>query len=326
MKIFGPFVTFIFLLTLFLSLKTQASSGHWQEGRVYDLQGSLSYDVYIPEKLSDSPAVLLGLHGCMQGPKSFATGAGLEKMADASGSVLVVPNQPELSNIYKCWNWFFPHHLKGMGEIHLMAKITRQVMREYEAEQAFVFGISAGAATTQILATCYSDLFRASASHHSLSFGAAKGPWDAQDVFFEGPSRSAYESAILAQSCRQFARSPKRKRVPALIIQGTKGTMSPEYGPVVEQQWLIYNDLIDNNARDNSLHLTTKTQRFSPPKLYPYESKQWLTQDQRVLLEHITIEGLGHSWSGGDNTFDFNDPHGPSATNLMLKFFRHWGL
>lgn len=324
MKIFKAFLTF-FLLTLFLSLQSRASEGQWEEKRVYDLQGSLSYHVYTPAQLSDSPPILMALHGCMQGPKAFAAGAALEKMASDSGSVLVVPNQPELSNIYKCWNWFYPHHLQGMGEAHLLAKITRQLKSEYQSQHAFVLGISAGAAMTQIMAMCYSDLFTASASHHALSFGAARGLWDAQDVFFEGPARSAEESARLASRCRALLKD-ERKQVPSLIIQGSKGTMSQLHGPAVENQWLIYQDILDNGEIDQSHGLELHEREFHPPSLYPYRSRKWLNASGKGVVEHIIIEGLGHSWSGGDNTYDFNDPHGPNATKIMAEFFRQWGF
>lgn len=325
MKTFKTLLTFFFLLTLFLSFQGRASEGQWQQRRIYDFQGSLSYQVYIPAQLSASPSVLLALHGCMQSPKAFAAGAGLEEMANDSNAILIVPEQPEISNIYKCWNWFYPHHLKGLGEPYLLAKITRQLKAEYQAEHAFVFGISAGAAMGQILAMCYHDLFTASASHHTLSFGAAMGIWDAQDVFFKGPARSARESAKLGSSCRSFFQD-KRKEVPSLIIQGTKGTMSQLHGPTVENQWLIFNDILDNEVIDQSTDLKLEVQNFRPPSLYEYQSRKWLNSQNFPVVEHVIIDGLGHSWSGGDNTYDFNDPHGPSATKMISTFFKNWGL
>jgi poly(3-hydroxybutyrate) depolymerase len=42
----------------------------------------------------------------------------------------------------------------------------------------------------------------------------------------------------------------------------------------------------------------------------------------RVVVRLITIDGLGHAWSGGDEKFPYNDGHAPDASALIAEFAR----
>ena len=39
-------------------------------------------------------------------------------------------------------------------------------------------------------------------------------------------------------------------------------------------------------------------------------------------MRHVLVDGLGHAWSGGAEGFAFSDPSGPSASEMVWRFFR----
>jgi poly(3-hydroxybutyrate) depolymerase len=43
--------------------------------------------------------------------------------------------------------------------------------------------------------------------------------------------------------------------------------------------------------------------------------------DGEVLVEHWTVHGGAHGWSGGSCKGSFADERGPDASTRMLKFF-----
>jgi hypothetical protein len=40
----------------------------------------------------------------------------------------------------------------------------------------------------------------------------------------------------------------------------------------------------------------------------------------RVIVRHVTVEGMGHAWSGGNAALAFADPLGPDALELLARF------
>ena len=48
--------------------------------------------------------------------------------------------------------------------------------------------------------------------------------------------------------------------------------------------------------------------------------QQDYTQQGRIVLRKVLVEGLGHAWSGGDAQYEFNDAAGPDAGRLILDF------
>ena len=58
---------------------------------------------------------------------------------------------------------------------------------------------------------------------------------------------------------------------------------------------------------------------------HKFETTDYLHTD-RLLVRKIIISEMGHAWSGGVEDYDYNDPEGPSAGELICDFFAEHGL
>lgn len=303
--------------------------GSWETSWHTSFHGIREIKTYVPSQVAEGVApraLVLALHGCLQNTYTFNAGASLAQYAEKNNVILVMPEQPEMVNVYRCWSWFLSSTQNGQGETAFLVDLVRSFEKKYNSPRGknYVFGMSAGGAMSLVLANCYPQDFKAAASHHGIPYRAMMNAWQSQEVFFKGPKVEPEKSAQLGFQCMGEQRLDKL--MPALIIQGTKGTMSLKLAPTAEKQMVAFNDLIHNGALDNSLQLKQKTKRVTDQSLYPFTQTVWLTSNNKPLVKRLEIEGLGHSWSGGDNTYDFNDPHGPRATEIIFDFFKVWDL
>ena len=105
--------------------------------------------------------------------------------------------------------------------------------------------------------------------------------------------------------------------VPAMVIHGNKdGTVNPVNADQVVEQFMAMARLSDggNGA------LTEFTSSEYGGDRYPYEIRDYRRGDM-LLLRKVLVEGLDHSWSGGNGEHAFNDPHGPDASRMIWEFF-----
>src|ERR1700756_3243892 len=148
----------------------------WQQFSYQDSHGSHSYSVYNPERFPSRLLVPLiaMLHGCMQTARDFATGTGMNLLAEQYDFVVLYPQQTRTANQNLCWNWFLPaNQQRGSGEPASIAGIIEQmqqntVLWSIDSNRIYVAGISAGAAMAGILGATYPDVFAAIGVHSGL--------------------------------------------------------------------------------------------------------------------------------------------------------------
>jgi poly(hydroxyalkanoate) depolymerase family esterase len=272
--------------------------GRFIEGSFSNAAGSRAYKLFVPSRYQGQPLPLVVmLHGCTQSPDDFAAGTRMNFVAEAQGCFVVYPAQRSDANQSKCWNWFRTgDQQRGSGEPSLIAGITRQIMREYSVDprRVYVAGLSAGAAAAAVMGATYGDLYAAIGVHSGLACGAAS---DLPSAFMAMRQGSGSNGRIVDDG----------PLVPTIVFHGDRdSTVHPNNG-------------------DRFLERTTRTQakvyRGRAPGGHGYTRTVHTDANGRDIVEHWTIHGAGHAWSGGSPAGSYTDPRGPDATTEMLRFF-----
>jgi poly(hydroxyalkanoate) depolymerase family esterase len=239
------------------------------------------------------------LHGCTQSPEDFATGTGMNSLAEVEGCLVAYPAQPASANPQKCWNWFSAtDQQRDQGEPAILAELTRQIMRDYAIDdrRVYVAGLSAGGAAAAILGAAYPDLYAAIGVHSGLACGAARD----------------MPSAFTAM--RQGGTAPNRiaaghRKPPAIVFHADRdGTVHPRNGDQVLAQF-------------GAPNLRVERQDGQVPGGHHYTVSRHRNDKGEALLEHWLIQGAGHAWAGGHAPGSYTDPRGPDASREMLRFF-----
>ena len=261
-------------------------------------QASRDYRLYIPARQPGTPMPLIVmLHGCTQSPEDFATGTGMNALAEEAGCLVAWPAQPQGANAQKCWNWFRPEdQARDRGEPALLAGIARDILRDHPADpgRVYVAGLSAGGAAAAILGAAYPDLFAAIGVHSGLPVGGAK---DVPSAFAAMRSGAAGEARTTA--------------VPTIVFHGlSDATVHPANGRAVVAQALT--------ARPGlrPLHASGTSDGGRTYRQTRHEDPAG-----RSIAEHWEVEGAGHAWAGGHVQGSFTDAAGPDASREMLRFF-----
>lgn len=265
-------------------------------------QGSLRYRLFKPARVAGDkpPPLLVMLHGCGQTAEDFATGTGMNALAKERGVMVLYPAQSRQAHANRCWNWYDPYHAnRDRGKAAVIASLTRRIIAAHGADPArvHVAGLSAGASMALVLAHAYPDLFAAVGVHSGLPLGAARD---------QG-------SAVMAMQ-RGNPGVRLLRPVPTIVFHGSHdAVVHPRNGR-----------LIAIRAREAFAGLSHAQSAGESRAGRRYGKTVDRIGAGRALVEHWSIHGAGHAWSGGSARGRFTDPRGPDASREMLRFLlRH---
>jgi poly(3-hydroxybutyrate) depolymerase len=283
------------------------------------------YLVYVPRGYSRwrRAALFVLCHGCQQTPEEIASLAAVADRADREGWLVLLPRQVDTANRYHCWNWFETNTTRGGGEAAIVAAQIVAVRRHYRArrERVWVAGLSAGAALAAVLGLRYPRLVCGVVTHSGLACGAASSPAAALTVMRHGPDNDV---ARIADEARGLERD--LGSVALLAIQGDRDDIvAPVNGIGLVDQFLRFNAHPAGRSGYRptaaSLPPSDASSHEANAEGHGVRVDDWAI-DGRVVVRHVTVEGLGHAWSGGDARFAFSDPLGPDALDLFTRFAR----
>jgi poly(hydroxyalkanoate) depolymerase family esterase len=281
------------------------------------------YLIYIPRGWSrwKSAPLLVLCHACKQTPEEIVEATRMTAFADRHGWLILLPRQKESANPWHCWNWFDRRTAGGNGEAAIVAAQIELVLREYRADprRVVVAGMSAGGALAAVLGVRHADLVHATVVHSGLACGAAASPMTAIAVMKRGPDTDVERIAIDAR--RNARVNPLR--VPLLAVHGDgDDIVAPRNAVALVRQYLRLNGHpgIESPAVANTvLPVADAESRQSGADGRTMTTRDWRVAG-KLVARLVTVNGLGHAWSGGDAKFPHNDAHAPDATALIATF------
>ncbi len=279
--------------------------------------GSRAYKLYVPIHVTETPAMVVMLHGCTQSADDFAAGTQMNRLAEAHGFLVVYPEQTANANMSKCWNWFNAQdQVRDAGEPALIAGIVREVAARHnvDARRIFVAGLSAGAAMAVVLGQTYPELFAAVGAHSGLPYASAHDIPSAMAAMKGGRSGLAGSSAPLPAAA---ARRATRQAVPTIVFHGDRDhTVQHANGVRIVDQ--AHDAFV---AERKEAPLQSSTQRATSPGGHSYSRTVHAGADGSPRIESWTVHGAGHAWSGGHSSGSYTDGRGPDASAEMIRFF-----
>jgi predicted peptidase len=186
-------------------------------------KGNLKMYQYVPANLDNSTKVplVVVVHGCTQSAALIARETGWNKLADSLHFIVVYPEQKQINNAAKCYNFFIGYNAKKdkgeVGSIKNMIDFTLKT-ENIDSSNIFITGFSAGAAISNAMLNAYPTLFNAGALFAAPS-----------NLF--NPNKEAPEN------------QPK-----VAIIQGNKDRVVPKGNATrILQQWVEKNEFLDSD-------------------------------------------------------------------------------
>jgi len=261
------------------------------------------------------------LHGCRQTEVNMINETRFKDLAERDNFIAVYPFITSYDGMREtnCWGFFLDQHIhKGAGEAEDLHQIALEIEAELKIDpiRRYVTGLSSGAGMSVALAVAHSDYFAAAGSVEGLPYAETSS---AVGFVCANPGSFKPVSADVVSMKTEQQQPEEQRPVPIMAIHSRNDCVVNKLGSEnIRDAWIRRYGLSPSAVA--TLDCTaegvpcTQTRYGSP---------------QRSVVETVFYEGkrgdfLGtgtHYWVG-DNSGQFADPTGPSASELQWAFFK----
>ena len=270
------------------------------------------YRLYLPagpktaaaQAATGLPLVVM-LHGCKQDALDFATGTGMNALADQLQFAVLYPQQISKANAGSCWNWFEVEHQSRSGEPGMIAALVKKTLAtrhgdvQIDPDRIYIAGLSAGGAMATITAGLYPELFAAVGVHSGLPAGSAHSMIGAFSAMRRGSS----------------AGEPAANAIPTIVFHGSQDkTVHPDNGEHISASALAA-------LKNAAIVLEKAESQISSKGEKPASRTTYHDASGKPHVEHWRVSDGGHAWFGGAAAGSYTDPQAPSASKALLAFF-----
>lgn len=280
-----------------------ATAGSWQQNVA--IGGFSKVHIYTPDSVSpigDGKSLLILLHGCVQ-PIDDYLGANLEDAAEEFGMVVAVPDAEHKAG-YNCWAYWEEPRDRAHGDYRLLVQLAQSLatdpQQDIDPAQIYIAGLSSGATFAHTAACLAPDIFAGAGISAGPSIGTspagALGKCEIADVAnrcadYAGDLKANFETQVFA-----VAHGSEDHVVDACYLEQNAVGMAGLYG-------------VKRTTDSEILREGEATAELA------------LWQQGRVGM--LTLNGVGHSWSGGKGANGkYIDANGINLARQLGQFFQ----
>ena len=316
------------LLTLALCLLFTAASAEQLERRLLTAKGypgsrDRQYQVFVPSSYNNQTAVpmVMVLHGCRQTEANMINETRFRDLAERDGFIVVYPFITSFDGLRNpnCWGFFLDQHIhEGAGEVEDLHQIALEVEAAYriDPQRRYVAGLSSGAGMAVVLATAYSEYFAAAGSVAGLPYSETSS---SVGFVCANPGTFKPVSAVVDAMRAEQRRAEEQRPVPIMAIHSSNDcTVNPLGSRNIRDSWLQRYGV--SQTAVGTISCTAEGVACTHTRYGTV---------QRSVVETVFYEGQRGDFTGagshywvGDNSGEFANPTGPSATDLLWAFFR----
>ena len=314
-------------VALCLFLIGEACAGQLQQkiftAKSYPGSQDRHYQVFVPSSYAGQTSVpmVMVLHGCRQTELNMINETRFKDLAERDNFIVVYPFITHYDGMRdtNCWGFFLDQHIhQGAGEVEDLHQIALEVEAGFkiDSNRRYVTGVSSGAGMSVALAVAWSEYFAAAGSVEGLPY--AETSYSVGFVCFNKGVFKSVSDDVAAMQMEQ--RRPEEQRpIPIMAIHLRNDCVVNILGSEnIRDSWIARYGV--NSTAVEATDCTAKGVACTQTK---YGSSQ------RSIVEtvfydgkHGDITGTGSHYWVGDNSGEFADPNGPSASELQWAFFK----